>query len=201
MLREKTLQQILSVLNRTKIEYDAGEALPKAYQKSVRQVASLYDVRYQTIADGCRRRLGLKDIDEFLKLVLEWLNGDSSNLKRLLFTIFDDSQKKQIDDFFNTERKKPSHEDIKTYMKKLENKLFQENVPETETITFRIPKEKASRIRLLAEISGNTVPQWVSQNITIIANEQYLQYTKDVINDLGRKEKENFLMSLKEEEF
>ena len=84
MLTRKTLDQILEVLKGVRKHHAMGKPLLKSYQRSVRDVARLYHTSYQTIADGCRRRLNLADRDEFLLHVDRWLRGDPTGLSALL---------------------------------------------------------------------------------------------------------------------
>jgi hypothetical protein len=80
MMTYTTVRQILDVL---KVCYDnqrKGLSLSRSYQDGVREVAHENGVTYQTIGDGCRRRLRLKDINEFYNLLGGWTKGEPSGL-------------------------------------------------------------------------------------------------------------------------
>ena len=85
MLTHKTLKIIFEVLLKIRQYYVGGERLIKAYRKAIRTVASQNKIFYQTVADGCCRRLNLNR-DGFLDLVRAWLAQDSDELIKHLKT-------------------------------------------------------------------------------------------------------------------
>jgi hypothetical protein len=80
----KTIEQILKVISLAAKHYSAGNGIDRSYQYGVNRVSQEYSVAYQTIGDGCRRRLGLSDIGEFKKMLQSALEGDPSQLRELL---------------------------------------------------------------------------------------------------------------------
>lgn len=100
MMTNKTLEQILTVLKYSKYNYNSGMSLTSSYQDAISRVANEYGVTYQTIGDGCRRRLKLDSIGEFSELVRKWLNGDSSPLMSVLKSQTTSRLHKKVEDFF-----------------------------------------------------------------------------------------------------
>lgn len=68
-VRRNTLNQILEVLKYFKYNFDSGKPLVGSYQLAITNVAEEHDVTYQTIGDGCRRRLNLRAITVFTEVV------------------------------------------------------------------------------------------------------------------------------------
>lgn len=99
MLTRRTLNQILDVLGHLRKLYKSGRDLEKSYHLAVQRVSKKYDVSYQTIGDGCRRRLDLNSVVEFRQLVKQWIEGDLRDLKRVLKEKTEVSQHSRIDAF------------------------------------------------------------------------------------------------------
>lgn len=100
-MTNKTLQQILDVLKYTRYNYHSGKALTNSYQDAISRVANESGVTYQTIGDGCRRRLKLDSIGEFSELIRKWLNGDPNPMIEVLKSQTHKRLHPQIDAFFN----------------------------------------------------------------------------------------------------
>jgi len=80
MTPETIYRQILPLLRFFRSRYRKGQPVHKAYRDAVREVAENTAVTYQTIGDACRRRLGLKKIDELYGLLERWVGGDAMPL-------------------------------------------------------------------------------------------------------------------------
>lgn len=76
-----SVQQLLAVLEHCSRNRNQGTPFPTAYHDAVRDVANRQHVTYQTIGDF-RRRLGFRDIGEYLDLISRWLGGDIEPLRR-----------------------------------------------------------------------------------------------------------------------
>ena len=149
MLTEKTIDQILGVLEFTSKYYQSGLPIPKAYQKSVKEIAHNYSIRYQTIADGCRRRLGLDNVNQFIELLGGWLTGGSQKLRDLLIKNADEHDGYKINTFF--EKHLLSSSVIPGVERNVEDKV--------EVVTFKIAQNISLQFRALAEAEGKSVPE------------------------------------------
>ena len=111
MLRQESVRQLLEVLELTRLARSRGVPLEQAYQDAIRDVSNRYKVRYQTIGDLCRRRLGLRDIDQFVELLRRWLGvGDGGPLKRAIRQNADHEAHRLIEAYFASPKKGfPSH--------------------------------------------------------------------------------------------
>lgn len=185
MLTEKTIDQILGVLELTAKNYEAGLPVSKAYQKSVKDVAQRYSIRYQTVADGCRRRLGLDNVNQFIELLKGWLGGQSNSLRDLLTKNTGDFEQYRINNFF-ARKEFP-----------LQNLTIGRNVEDTfEAITLRIPQSVAAQLRALAEAEGRSVQDLSVSIIKEYVDKNYVEYLTNIINSLPQNRKEQVLAEL-----
>jgi hypothetical protein len=97
----KTIEQILKVISLAAKHYSSGNGIDRSYQYGVNRVSQEYSVAYQTIGDGCRRRLGLSDISEFKRMLQSALEGDPIQLRELLMQNTSRSYHDRINDFFS----------------------------------------------------------------------------------------------------
>ncbi len=185
MLTEKTLNQILGVLELTSKYCETGLPLQKAYQKSVKNIAHKYSVRYQTIADGCRRRLNLDNINEFISLLDEWLGGNPSNLKRLLLKNVGNLEEYKIENFFDHIRTSSQEALIE---RKVENSF--------EVITFKTTRDVASKLRSLADAEGENIQDYMNVIIKNHVDKHYVEYLKQLINALPHEHREKVMAEL-----
>jgi hypothetical protein len=161
MLKSKSVEQLFAVLNRFKVRYSGGESVPKAHQGAVDDVRRDYDVTYQTIGDLCRRRLGLKSINEFHSLLEKWLSGDYMPLMEILKKNTKEKNNQKISEFFGV-TSGPS---------------FQRDVPkldlQDESFTFRLRANIAKKLKVLSVMGGESLPAWLSKTICQVVEEQY----------------------------
>ena len=200
MLTYDTLKQILEVLKKVREYHAGGLSFIKAYQKAVDDVRISHQVYYQTIADGCTRRLQLKR-DGFLVLVEDWLTNNSDGLCEHLKKHVDDENHLVVDEFFQRYTKK-YRTDI-TYEKRDANEIKRPidrkiNVaPETEILSFRIEKRIVDQIKVLAEIKGKSIPEWLSETVDEKVKAEYLEHFKQVIGQMSEQDKKSFIEMLK----
>ena len=186
MLTEKTLDQILGVLELTRKYYHTGLPVTKAYQKSVKDIAHRYSVRYQTIADGCRRRLYLDNVEEFIKLLSEWLVGKPLPLKELLIKNIGELDKYKVENFFDQPAPASTS---KTVVSRNVEEIF-------EVVTFKAPRNIVSQLRVLAEAEEKSVQEFMNILIKQYVDEHYLAHVKNLINALPPKEREQIITDL-----
>jgi hypothetical protein len=106
-----TLQQVLDVLTYAKQNHEAGLKIKYAYRDAIGRVAQEYDVNYQTIGDGCRRRLQLSSMDEFGRLITKWIEGNPDPLQRVLKSAINKRFHYLVDDFFQSMEEQPEDSD------------------------------------------------------------------------------------------
>jgi len=115
MLERRTIEQILAVLNDFKTFFDQGNSIPRAYRRAVKATAQKYNVRYQTIGDACRRRLGCEMVEGFYKLLQEWVRGEPWGLRDLLLKHASPDDRPAVFDLFKQDDAPQfSHEEGKT---------------------------------------------------------------------------------------
>jgi hypothetical protein len=100
MLEPNSVDQILRVLELLRQNKRLGFDTATACSRAIQQVAKEASVRYQTIGDGCRRRLGLVDMSEFHRLSEEWLNGNPLPLVTVLKKSSTPGSASRIKEFF-----------------------------------------------------------------------------------------------------
>ncbi len=98
-MRQETLEQILKVIALAAQRHNKGDGINRSYQYGVKSVSQEYGITYQTVADACRRRLGLSNVDEFKRILKTCLDGDQAQLRDLLLRK-NPQLRKNIDDFF-----------------------------------------------------------------------------------------------------
>ena len=102
-----SVQQLLEVLEHARRNHQRGIPFPTAYHDSVRDVSNRHHVTYQTIGDF-RRRLGFKDIDEYLNLISRWLRGDADAIRSRIKHHSAPGAHALIDQFFRGDRSVPA---------------------------------------------------------------------------------------------
>jgi hypothetical protein len=187
MLTEKTIGQILGVLEFTAKNYQSGLPVSKAYQKSVKDIAQRYSIRYQTIADGCRRRLGLDNVNQFVELLREWLGGQPNRLRDLLSKNAGDFEQYKINKFFDNNELPPQN---LTAERKAED-FF-------EAISIKLPQNIVAQFRALAEADGKSVQDLAMSLIKEYVDKHYIDYLKNIINSLPQSHKEQVIAELVE---
>jgi hypothetical protein len=175
MITSETVQQLLEVLQRFRGNHDSGVPLHKAYREAVRSVAEVYSITYQTLGDGCRRRLGLKDIHQFYELLASWMRGDPHGLVRQLKENADPSAHVEIDQFFR------GGNAATTESKKTARKAALRE--ESEPFTFRIAPSDARMLKALAELEGIAAPELTARIVSSAVRERMTNVARSIIKN------------------
>jgi hypothetical protein len=173
-LTSKSLDQILEVIRKSKTNYFNGSPLHTSIQIAIDYVSKTYGVTYQTIEDGCRRRLGLKTIDDFRRVLSEYFSGNSDNIKSILREHTDIALHNKINEFLKGSV---------TSIKKTGDKIQHQPLPEqtTEVFSFRLDEETSKKLRLLLGYLGISPSEWISNNIRKKVNEDLQELLKSLV--------------------
>lgn len=158
MITPQTVQQLLEVCRNFRDNHASGMPLHRSYKEAVHTVANAHSVFYQTIGDGCRKRLRLSNIREFHELLAAWVKGDARGLVRQLKENSDPSAHAEIDQFFSGGQPAP------TQISKASPKGPLRN--ETETFSFRLPERDARMLKALAELEGVSVGELTARVVS-----------------------------------
>lgn len=169
----QTVQQLLQVFRKFWDNHAAGMPLHRAYREAVRAVAHLHSVKYQTIGDGCRRRLGLDEVNELYDLLAAWTRGDSSGLERQLKENADSSAHAEIDGFFSSEK-------AATPQKK-PNARKAPLGEESEPFTFRIAAGDARMLKALAELEGISAAELTAQIVSSSVRDRMTVIARSIV--------------------
>ena len=154
-MKAQSVEQLLLVFGLFRERHARGEPLRRSYQEAVREVAHRYSVTYQTIGDGCRRRLLLNTIDELYTLLKYWVEGDPDPLAKQLKAASDHTVHDNISEFFESSAKSAVVTPRQVTPGTSESKF--------ESFSFRLPQRYARMVRALAEIEGISPPEALSQ--------------------------------------
>jgi hypothetical protein len=172
MMTPKTVDQLLHVFRLFRDNHASGKPLHSSYHEAVREVARLNSVTYQTIGDGCRRRLRLNDINELFELLAAWIRGDSRSLVQQLKQNSDLSAHGAIDAFFSgvpseaAEKKRPLH------------LVSHEN---SETFSFRLSSDDARLLKALAVLEASSVGALSSRIISEAVQSRMTAVARSII--------------------
>ena len=138
-------------------------------------MALSHSVTYQTIGDGCRRRLRLGDINDLFELLSAWIRGDPRGLARQLKENSDPSAHAEIDRFFadGTATTPPNQ---RASVKSMANE-------EVETISFRLRGGDARMLRALAELKGVSAGVLTEKLISESVRQQMKVVAKGIIEE------------------
>lgn len=143
MMRVRSMKQVLKVLEIARKHRQLGKPTQKALQDAIRKVADYYGVTYQTIGDGCRRRLGLGTIDEFHILLDKWFGGDHGPLCSVLMRTSEAQNHRHILCFFADGNPEEAEE------------LVDKPQPGSNgEITVQISERDNAKLEVLADIAG-----------------------------------------------
>ena len=175
MMTSNTVQQLLQVFRNFRDNHASGIPLQPSYQKAVTTVAEAHSVRYQTIGDACRRRFGLKDIDELYELLAAWVKGNSHGLVHQVKENSNSTFHVEIDQFFSC-RDAASPEAKKTSSRSSIH-------DETEIFQFRLPKRNARMLKALAELEGISAPELIAQTISVAVRDRMAVVARGIIKN------------------
>lgn len=173
MMKPHTVQQLLQVFHNFRDNHSSGMPLHRSYHEAVRVVADSHSVTYQTIGDGCRRRLRLNDINELYELLAAWVKGDPRSLVRQLKESSDPSAHADIDQFFSGAQPAPA-ENRKASLKTSSH-------DESETLSFRLPAHDARMLRALAELEGVSVGELTARVVSEAARDRMTAVARGII--------------------
>ena len=173
-LTSKSLDQILEVIKKSKTNYFNGSPLHTSIQTGIEYVRKSYNLKYQTIEDGCRRRLGLKTIDDFRRMLSEYFNGNPTNIKSILREHTHIDLHNKINEYFKGNV---------TSLEKSSDKIKNQPLPEqtTEVFSFRLDEETSKKLRLLLGYLGISSSEWISKIIKKKVNEDLQELLKSLI--------------------
>ncbi len=162
MLRPGSVDQILAVVTHIRRNHSHCGSIRKAYWDAVRVVSSQEQLRYQTIGDLCRKRLGLKRVDDFLCLLEKLLQGAPGYLERLLI-------KKSHPD---------CHERIRQYCaswKGLGSELAWEDQVQ-EVVYLYLPTTIVTRLDELAAAERSDRVGWLSKRVGKMITTEFVRF-------------------------
>ncbi len=165
-LQIKSTEQILEVIQITRNGFRAGLPIKDSYNTAVQQVSQKYRRTYQTIADGCTRRLGSIKAEKFRELLMESFSGNHDPLISTLKKHSLYGSHKLIDKFFSNQNPIQS---------KNKNNLS------SEVFSFRLNDTEAKKIRTIASIQGITVQEWITNTVTDSANKKLKAWAKEIL--------------------
>jgi predicted nucleotidyltransferase len=176
MMTSQSVDQVLRVLRLFRERYDNDEPLHKAYREGVREVARHHHVTYQTIGDGCRRRLKLDHIREFYDLLSLWVDGDPEPLRKRLKDACDPAAHDRIDEFF---------EPAKTKEQGSVGRISDAVVPnKSSTFSFQLSERDARMLRAVAEIEAVSPAELVRGIVGSAVAERMKQVAEAIGRDL-----------------
>lgn len=151
MLEPASVDQILRVLDLTQQNRRLGFDIAAACSRAIQQVAKESDVRYQTVGDGCRRRLGLVDMSAFHRLVEDWLRGNPAQLIAVLKRHATPAAAPRISSFFAA-----SMNSSKLGEKPVSNRVTGKSAKEVplNPVNVTVEDADARMLRVLAQLEG-----------------------------------------------
>ncbi len=175
MMKCQTVEQLLLVFRLFRERYARGRPLHKAYQEAVREVADGHAVTYQTIGDGCRRRLKLNDIRELYALLAGWMEGDPEPLAKQLKAASDPSAHHDITEFFGSSATFPVAGGRESRPATANNM--------SDTFSLRLPERDARMARALAEIEGVSTAELLSRLVETAVAEKMKLMARAILHE------------------
>lgn len=174
MLRRESARQVLQVADQTRKNYQAGIPVRHACQQAIREVAKRYGVSYQTIGDGCRRRLRLDQIRDFHVLVQKWLDGNPKPLQQQLLDNADANCHADIQQFFGATDIQSSDSE----------KISKQNTGAAmETFLVDLPRADALRLRFLCTVEDKPPSKMIFEIVTANVERQLRPHLEKLVND------------------
>jgi len=164
MMTPSTVEQLLQVFRLFRDNHAGGMPLHRSYHQAVRTVARNYSVTYQTIGDGCRRRLELNNINELYEILSAWVRGEPRALIHQLKEHSDPAAHSEIDKFFATTEP--------TALPKPKPSVMGAPKDEPETVSFRLRALDARMLRALAELEGVSVGELTARVVSETVRER-----------------------------
>lgn len=170
MMTPHTVQQLLQVFRLFYENHASGMPLSRSYHEAVRAVAKNFSVTYQTIGDGCRRRLELANINELYEMLSAWLRGEPHALVSQLKKHSDPITHAIIEKFFSATESAASPEP------KVVSSVFPKE--ESVVVPLRLPVKDARLFRALAELDG---PDAIARMVSAAVRDRMKIVARDII--------------------
>lgn len=167
MMTPHTVRQLLQVFTLFRENRSKGAPLNRSFHDAVRTVAKNFSVTYQTIEDGCRRRLELTNINELYEMLSAWMDGEPRALLHQLKRHSDPAAHVEIDKLFSSpEASTP---------KKAKMAAVDTSREELILVSLHLNARDARLLRALLELEGeeaiaNTVSVAVRDRMKIVAH-------------------------------
>ena len=175
MMKRQTVEQLLKVFGAFRERVATGRPLRKAYQEAVREVADQYNVAYQTIGDGCRRRLKLNDIGELYALLERWVEGDPKPLAQQIRAASESSAHDHVTAFFESAASSAARHSGQVGPSVLDGKA--------DTFSLRLPKQDARKVRALAEMEGTSPGELLGRLLGRAVTEEMKRMAHVILQD------------------
>ena len=175
MLKSNTIRQLLEVLAIFYDSHSKGVPINHSYHEAVRRVSQKDGVTYQTIDDGCRRRLKLNDVGELYTLLERWIGGDPCGLISVLKSNANSHNHEEIERFFKIPPIVSNHPE--------KYGSVETNALRTETFSFQLPQKDARILWATSEISGIPVPEMLTQIVSKSIREKMKELAREMIQD------------------
>ena len=166
MMSRKTVRQLIQVFEQVRINYMNGVPLHKSY--AVRKIADKHGLTYQTIGDGCRRRMKLEDISNLHKLLEQWMQGNPAELALQLRQNSIPVAHPDIEAFFSGSVRGTTT--ATTEFTPLNARKSE------DTFSFHLIETDARLLRALAEIEGTQPPQLIAQIVQKAVNKKMKKF-------------------------
>jgi len=163
MLEMKSIEQIIAVMKKFWARHSGGDPVVKAYQCAVDHVSKQYGVAYQTIGDLCRRRLGLKSVNDLYNLLERWTVGDPQALMQTLMENSATEGHHVIRDFFGQE----IQDGVKAPSKG------------SEPFSVRLSAAEARKLRAMLMVKDESLSEWLSKKVSELVNREYRLWVAD----------------------
>ncbi len=169
-MRRKSVRQILQVLDLTRINNSSGALIRRACQEAVREVAIKHALTYQTILDGCRRRLGFDQISYFHVQIQKWLNGNPQPLQERLMSKAGPDCHFDINQFFGGAGTTVSDDET-------------DDDAGTETFRIDLPRAEALRLRRLCTLEEKPPSKRMFEIVTTNVERQLKPLLEEILKD------------------
>jgi hypothetical protein len=173
MMTPQTVKQLLQVFRSFRDNHRSGMPLHRAYHEGVRTVADAYSITYQTVGDGCRRRLGLNDISELYELLTAWVKGDPRGLVRQLKENSDPSSHAEIEQFFSGGDGPPAE------IRRAQPQVSRSD--SAEVFQFRLAESDARMLKALAELEGVSASELIARTIAAAVRDRMAVVARGII--------------------
>lgn len=175
-IRSNTLHQILEVIEISKTRYSSGSSITSSINDGVKEVSKRYRTTYQTIEDGCRRRLGFNDIEEFKSVLMEYFNGNPDKIISVLRDHTNIDLHGKINDFFRNGK-------VSSIIP-VENKHKNISENNSEVFSFRLDNETSKKLKMLVSYKGISISEWISNTVKNNVQDDLEELLKKLVEKL-----------------